>query len=203
MTDIELVELAKQGNTDALDNLFAKYKPLVNAIARKYFLIGAGTDDLVQEGMIGLYKACLGYKKDSVAMFKTFAAVCIKRQIETAVRTNNRNKNLPLNTYFSISNQGKIIVQQRNNDDDDGDDETGIYISSNSLSPEESILFKERISEINGLIEDALSAFEKSVLIQYMTGRNYIEIAQNLKRDAKSIDNALNRIKIKLKFLRN
>lgn len=203
MTDIQLVEIARQGNTEALDKILAKYKPLVNAIARKYFLVGAGTDDLVQEGMIGLYKACLGYKIDSSASFKTFAAVCVKRQIEQAIRTNNRNKNLPLNTYFSINNQGQIVVQQRDNSDDDGEDETGIYISSNSLSPEESVLFKERISEINGLIEKALSAFEKSVLIQYMTGRNYIEIAQNLKRDPKSIDNALNRIKIKLKFLRN
>jgi len=203
MTDIELVKLSRGGDNVALDKLLNRYKPLVNAIARKYFLIGAGTDDLVQEGMIGLYKACINYKIDSFASFKTFAGICITRQIETAVRTSNRNKNLPLNTYFSISNQGKIIVQQRNNDDDDGEEETGIYISSNSLSPEESILFKERISEINELIEKALSGFEKSVLKQYMTGRNYIEIAQNLKRDPKSIDNALNRIKIKLKFLRN
>ena len=82
MTDIQLVEIARQGNTEALDKILAKYKPLVNAIARKYFLVGAGTDDLVQEGMIGLYKACLGYKIDSSASFKTFAAVCVKRQIE-------------------------------------------------------------------------------------------------------------------------
>ncbi len=203
MTDIELVTIARAGDTNSLDDLLAKYKPLVNAIARKYFLIGAGTDDLVQEGMIGLYKAYLSYKIDSNASFKTYAGVCITRQIETAVRTSNRNKNLPLNTYFSISNQGKVIVQQRNNSDDDGEDETGIYISSSTLSPEESVLFKERISEINSLIEKALSTFEKAVLKQYMTGRNYIEIAQNLKRDAKSIDNALNRIKIKLKFLRS
>lgn len=203
MTDIELIKSARSGDSNALNELLVKYKPLVNVIARKFFLIGAGTDDLVQEGMIGLYKACLDFKIDSPASFKTFASLCITRQIETAVKMNNRNKNLPLNTYFSINNQGKIIVQQKNNDDDDGDEENGIYINSNNLSPEESMLFRERISEINCLIESVLSVFEKAVLKQYMTGRNYIEIAQNLKRDPKSIDNALNRIKIKLKFLRN
>lgn len=201
MTDIELINKAKNGDETALNQLINKYKPIVNAIARKFFLIGAGIDDLVQEGMIGLYKAYLNYNEENHATFKTFANLCITRQIESAVKINNRNKNIPLNTYFSITNQGKVIVQSKENLDDDVDEE-GIYISSQVLSPEEKILFKERFEEIDKVIDDALSDFEKQVLKLYITGRNYIEIAQNLKKDAKSIDNALNRIKIKLRFLR-
>ncbi len=201
MTDIELINKAKNGDEIALNQLINKYKPIVSAIARKFFLIGAGIDDLVQEGMIGLYKAYLNYNEENHATFKTFANLCITRQIESAVKINNRNKNIPLNTYFSITNQGKVVVQSKENLDDDVDEE-GIYISSQVLSPEEKILFKERFEEIDKVIDDALSDFEKQVLKLYITGCNYIEIAQNLKKDAKSIDNALNRIKIKLRFLR-
>ncbi len=200
MTDNELITCARTGDNNSLDSLIGRYIPLVNKIARKYFLVGAGTDDLVQEGMIGLYKAYLGYKLDSQASFKTFASLCITRYIQTAVKLSNRDKNLPLNTYFSINNQGMVVISSGTKDDED---EGGIFISSTSLSPEESVIEEERLSEINQEIEKALSGYEKEVLKEYIEGHNYIEIAKVLDKEPKSIDNALNRIKIKLKFLRD
>lgn len=200
MTDNELIIKARSGDSKCLDELIGRYVPLVNRIARKYFLIGAGTDDLVQEGMIGLYKAYLGYKIESVASFKTFANLCVTRYIQTAVKLSNRDKNLPLNTYFSINNQGMVVITSGSSEDDE--EEGGIYISSSSLSPEESAIADERLNEINQEIEKILSGYEKEVLKQYIEGHNYIEIAKVLDKEPKSIDNALSRIKMKLKFLR-
>lgn len=199
MKEDNLLLKARGGDDFSLDQLMLMYTPLVNKIARKYFLVGAGLDDLIQEGMIGLYKAFLGYKDEALSSFKTFATLCITRQIQSAVKLANRNKNLPLNAYFSINNQGMVVISTPLKADSV---EEGIYIPSGELSPEENVLNEERVAEINKEIEKCLSDFEKKVLKHFISGKNYIEIAQILVKDPKSIDNALNRIKIKLRFLK-
>ena len=196
MEILQELELIKNGDEVAMERLLSFGKPLVSIIARKYFLIGAGTDDIVQEGMIGLYKAITTFKQGEAANFKTYAAVCIKRQILSAIRSANNNKNLPLNAYFSINNQGMIVVSSALNEDDE---EKGIYISSTNLNPEESLLGEEAIAEIYNKINKNLSDFEKKVIELYIDGLNYVEIAKRLKKDPKSIDNALGRIKNKLR----
>ncbi len=204
MTNIDepLVEKVLQGDSDAFEELCIKYKPLVNSIARKYFLVGAGIDDLTQEGMIGLYRACVDYNKQSAASFKTFAALCIRRRIQTAVKSANRNKNMPLNTYISIDTQGMLVVGIKQGAEEE-EEESGIYINPDLCSPEQNMISDENLEEINYHINTLLSEFEKKVLALYVEGSNYVEIAKKFQKDPKSIDNALNRIKIKLKFLRN
>lgn len=197
-----LIKKAKEGDEKSINQLMTLYKPIVTIIARKYFLINATTDDLIQEGMIGLFKALRSYNLQSKTTFKTFASVCIKRQIQTALIANNRNKNIPINTYFSVNNQGKILLSVKNNEDSDEDDDSGFFITSNNLTPEESMLFKEKLNEVDKYINELLSSFEKKVLHFYIKGLNYIEIAEKLKKQPKSIDNALGRIKIKLRVLR-
>ena len=190
------IELVRQGDDAAMERLLSFCKPLVNVIARKYFLVGASFDDILQEGMIGLYKAITTFREGEAANFKTYAAVCIKRQIVSAIRSANNNKNLPLNAYFSINNQGMIVVSTSNDDDEE---EKGIYIGAANLSPEESLLGEESIAEIYNKINKLLSDFEKKVIELYIDGLNYVEIAKRLKKDPKSIDNALGRIKVKLR----
>ena len=197
-----LIQKAKSGDEKAINLLMDSYKPLVTIIARKYFLINATTDDLIQEGMLGLFKAFRSYNLQSKTSFKTYASICIKRQIQTALIANNRNKNIPLNTYFSINNQGKILLSVKNDDNNEDEEDSGFFVASNSLTPEESMLFKEKLKEVDGYINELLSSFEKKVLQLYIKGLNYIEIAGKLKKEPKSIDNALGRIKIKLKVLR-
>lgn len=202
LNEAEIIKKAQMGDEKAVNKLMNLYKPLVTIIARKYFLINATTDDLIQEGMLGLFKAYRNYDlSTNKASFKTFASICIKRQIQSALIANNRNKNKPINTYFSINNQGKILLSI-NNEKDKDEEENGFYIASNSLTPEESILFKEKLSEIDLHVNKLLSVFEKKVLQLYIKGLNYVEIAQRLKKEPKSIDNALRRIKIKLKVIR-
>jgi RNA polymerase sporulation-specific sigma factor len=199
MIDIDKdLELATAGDKDAIERVVIHYKPLVARIARKYFLVGAGSDDLMQEGMIGLYKAVMSFKPDGGAQFKTYATLCVKRQIVTAIRVANNNKNLPLNAYFSINNQGMIVVSVVGGGDED-DEEKGIYIPADIQSPEEQMISKENIEEIHAKINELLSDFERQVIGLYIEGLNYVEIAKLLKKEAKAIDNALSRIKIKLK----
>ncbi len=196
----QTLQLAKQGNEEAINLLFEELKPLVKSIARKYFLINLEQSDLVQEGMIGLFNAIRSYDENSDVNFINYAKICVKRQIQNALIKNNRLKNQMLNTYFSINNQGKILL----NTAEEGqiDDETGFYLESKTLSPEESLIFKEKLSEINLGTKKVLSHFEREVLKLYMKGLNYVEIAGILKKEPKSIDNALSRIKIKLRFLK-
>ena len=196
MEILDEIELVRKGDEAAMERLLTQCKPLVSAIARKYFLVGAGSDDIVQEGMIGLYKAITTFKDDEAASFKTYATVCIKRQIVSAIRSANNNKNLPLNTYFSINNQGMIVVSTSNNEEEE---EKGIYISSTNLSPEESLIGDEAIAEVYNKINSRLSDFEKKVIELYIDGLNYVEIAKRMGKDPKSIDNALGRIKAKLR----
>lgn len=201
MEEQKLLELAKAGDEISLTQLMNIYKPVVNKLARKYFLINSSLDDIIQEGMLGLFKAFRSYKLGAEASFKTYATLCINRQIQTAITANNRNKNIPLNTYFSINNQGKILLSVKKEEGEE-DEDNGFFVPSNDLTPEESILFREKLSELNLQINKELSLFEKKVLSLYIKGLNYVEIAEVLKKQPKSIDNALSRIKIKLRELK-
>ncbi|MCM3113348.1 RNA polymerase sporulation sigma factor SigH [Lederbergia lenta] len=188
--DEKLVELVHKGESDALDYLIKKYRNFVRAKARSYFLIGADREDIVQEGMIGLYKAIRDYKGDKLASFKAFAELCITRQIITAIKTATRQKHIPLNSYVSLD---KPIY-------DEESDRTLMDVISGAkvLNPEELLINREKFSSIEGKMVELLSDLEREVLSLYLDGRSYQEISEMLNRHVKSIDNALQRVKRKL-----
>lgn len=195
LTDIQLIKMARSGDENALDFLLNKYKKLASKIARSYFLIGAEYEDLLQEAMIGLYKAYISYDTTSIASFSTFARTCITRNIQSAVKKANRKKNQILNNCISLTSQGAV--------DFEDDDEPSIVIPSNVLSPDQQLIESENLLQIKQKIKDSLSKFELEVLSLYLKGYSYTQIAQKLQLTNKSIDNALNRIKTKLSFLKN
>lgn len=199
MTENELILKAQQGDNEAMNEILSNYKHLVSAICKKYFLINLEGDDLVQEGMIGLFSAVRTYKTSLEVPFKKYAKVCITRQIMDALKANNRQKNQMFNAYFSINNQGKIILSTM---DSNQEDDAGFFLVASNLTPEESLIFHEKLKEFNKQINSELSDMERHVLKLYVSGLNYVEIAKSLGKDAKSIDNALSRIKIKLKDLK-
>lgn len=200
MTEEELILKASSGDNEAIEEVISKYDHLVVILSRKYFLINLEASDLEQEGRIGLFKAIKTYNKDK-GSFKTYATLCIKRAILSALVKNNRQKNMPLNTYLSINNQGKILLTNSSEEDDE-EEEAGFYLVSSSPSPEENVIFKEERGLRLKEIDEILSPFEKEVLSMFLGGKNYIEIALSLKKEPKSIDNALSRIKIKLRSLK-
>ena len=199
--DNTLVFRARGKDEWALNELMSRYKPLVVRISRKYFLSSAEPGDLVQEGMIGLFKAYRGYSEASDTSFKTFATLCITRQIQQALVRDSRQKNIPMQAYLSINNQGKVLLREGDNENDQ-DDDNGFYIEAQVLSPEESVLFREKLQETGKVIDKLLSPLEKRVLGSYISGHNYQEISKIMNKQPKSIDNALQRIKIKLKELK-
>ncbi len=190
LEDEELVELIHEGESEALDYLINKYRNFVRAKARSYFLIGADREDIVQEGMIGLYKAIRDFKGDKLASFKAFAELCITRQIITAIKTATRQKHIPLNSYVSLD---KPIF-------DEESDRTLMDVISGAkfLDPEELLINREKLSNIEGKMMELLSDLERKVLALYLDGRTYQEISDELDRHVKSIDNALQRVKKKL-----
>src|SRR5690606_13350739 len=190
LEDEELVELIHEGESEALDYLINKYRNFVRAKARSYFLIGADREDIVQEGMIGLYKAIRDFKGDKLASFKAFAELCITRQIITAIKTATRQKHIPLNSYASLD---KPIF-------DEESDRTLMDVISGAkfLDPEELLINREKLSNIEGKMMELLSDLERKVLALYLDGRTYQEISDELDRHVKSIDNALQRVKKKL-----
>lgn len=190
MLDEEVVIEAKKGDTRAQEFLINKYQNFVKAKAKSYFLIGADKEDIYQEGMIGLYKAIRDFKPDKLASFKAFAELCVTRQIITAIKTATRQKHIPLNTYISLN---KPIYEEES-------DRTLLDIlSSLKVSdPEELIISKEEMVHIENEIGEVLSELEMEVLMCYLDGKSYQEIACDLDRHAKSIDNALQRVKRKL-----
>ena len=195
MTDEEIVRLAQQDGQDAaLEYLLNKYKNFVRTKARSYFLIGADHEDIVQEGMIGLYKAIRDYREDRLSSFRAFAELCITRQIITAIKTATRQKHIPLNSYVSLN---RPIYEE------DSDRTLLDVITEDAPSnPEEMLIDREDLSVIEGRIGQMLSDLEKEVLIRYVEGKSYVEISEEMNRHVKSIDNALQRIKRKLqKFL--
>ena len=190
MTDEEIALLAQQPDGAALEYLLNKYKNFVRSRARSYFLIGADHEDIVQEGMIGLYKAIRDYKTDKLASFRAFAELCVTRQIITAIKTATRQKHIPLNSYVSLN---KPIY-------DDEHDRTLLDVISEEIqsNPEELLISQEDLTLIEGRIGEMLSPLEKQVLLRYLDGKSYQEISEELGRHVKSIDNALQRIKRKM-----
>ena len=190
MDDEGIVELAKEGDTYALEYLIHKYKNFVRAKARSYFLIGADREDIIQEGMIGLYKAIRDYRCDKLSSFRAFAELCITRQIITAIKTATRQKHIPLNSYVSLN---KPIY------DEDSDRTLLDVISGTKITdPEELIISREEFDDIEEKMGEILSSLEWKVLMSYLEGKSYQEIAVDLHRHVKSIDNALQRVKRKL-----
>ncbi|ABK60784.1 MULTISPECIES: RNA polymerase sporulation sigma factor SigH [Clostridium] len=181
---------AKNGDIKAQEYLINKYKNFVKAKAKSYFLVGADKEDIYQEGMIGLYKAIRDFKPDKLSSFKAFAELCVTRQIITAIKTATRQKHIPLNTYISLN---KPIY-------DEESDRTLLDILSTVkvCDPEELVISKEEVIKIEKEIEQVLSELELEVLNSYLQGKSYQEIACDLDRHSKSIDNALQRVKRKL-----
>jgi RNA polymerase sporulation-specific sigma factor len=188
--DEELVLYAHEGDIAALEHLINKYKNFVRAKARSYFLIGADREDIVQEGMIGLYKAIRDFRNDKLSSFRAFAELCITRQIITAIKTATRQKHIPLNSYVSLN---KPIY-------DEESDRTllDILTAAKITDPEELIISREELLSIESKIGEILSGLELEVLMSYLQGKSYQEIACDLDRHVKSIDNALQRVKRKL-----
>lgn len=190
MHDEEIVEDARDGNLAAQEYLINKYKNFVRAKARSYFLIGADKEDIVQEGMIGLYKAIRDFKRDKLSSFRAFAELCITRQIITAIKTATRQKHIPLNSYVSLN---KPIY-----DEDSDRTLLDVITGSKITDPEELIISREEFYDIEEKMGEILSKLEWQVLMFYLEGKSYQEIAKDLKRHVKSIDNALQRVKRKL-----
>lgn len=184
MTDEQLALLAQQGNSNAELELFNKYRSLINKCSRGYFLIGGDIEDLVQEGMIGLYKAIKNYSADKAATFSTFASLCIRRQIQSAVRNASAKKNKALSSAVPIM-------------DEDSDD-TGVYLIADGESPDSILIHRQTSQEIFEKLKKLLSPLEYDVLKYYLSGLSYQQIASKTKQTKKSIDNALSRIKKKL-----
>lgn len=190
-SDEELILLLRdKGQKEIMDYLMDKYKGLVRQKAKVMFLIGGDTDDLIQEGMIGLFKAIRDYRTDRESSFYHFAEICISRQMYTAVEASNRKKHAPLNSYISLSEPGGEGV---------GENFPELLESLSESNPEQMMIDKENVEQIKKRIETELSDMEKEVLAYYMQGMNYTQIAEVMDKPPKSIDNALQRIKNKLK----
>ncbi|WP_461201258.1 RNA polymerase sporulation sigma factor SigH [Anoxybacillus sp. TBDG-1] len=190
LDDEMIVELVHQGDSEALDYLIHKYKNFVRAKARSYFLVGADREDIVQEGMIGLYKAIRDFKEDKQSSFKAFAELCITRQMITAIKMATRQKHIPLNCYVSLD---KPIYE-----DDSARTLMDVLSGTKITNPEELIINREEFDHIEEKMTELLSDLERKVLLLYLEGRSYQEISEELNRHVKSIDNALQRVKRKL-----
>ena len=188
LKDEELIDIIKDGNEEALNYLIMRYKELINMKVSKYFIIGAEKDDIVQEGMIGLYKAIKSYDGKKQNSFKTFANLCIERQLITAIKTSNRQKHIPLNSYLSLNNNS--------NNDDDEKNLLELLINSGE-DPLEEITKKEYYNNVANAIDKSLSKFEKQVLNRFVKGESYVQIANKLEAPVKSVDNAIQRIRKK------
>ncbi len=190
MTDEDIVEEARTGDTQAMEYLIRKYKNFVKVKAKAYFLVGADKEDIIQEGMIGLFKATRDYRRDKLTSFKAFAELCITRQIITAIKTATRQKHIPLNSYVSLN---KPIF-------DENSDRTLLDVVSETKvsDPEELVINSEELCSIENKMAQLLSDLEWKVLVAYLEGKSYQEIAKELSRHVKSIDNALQRVKRKL-----
>ncbi|MGN1351296.1 MAG: RNA polymerase sporulation sigma factor SigH [Clostridia bacterium] len=188
MTDEELVSFAKNGDKDVLEYLLSKYKEIVDIKVNKYFIIGAEREDIVQEGMIGLYKAIKSFNIDKDSSFKSFANLCVERQLITAIKTSNRQKHMPLNNSISLN---------INAYDDDDTEMMELFNSKTAEDPLDTITKKEYYKIIGTKIDENLSAFEKQVLNRFAKGESYVQIAKQLDAPIKSVDNAIQRIRKK------
>ncbi|MGI5842121.1 MAG: sigma-70 family RNA polymerase sigma factor [Christensenellales bacterium] len=191
LTDEKLVALCKKGDEHAIEQLFLRYKPILHSLTRGYFLLGSDEDDLMQEAMIGLYKAILSFNESGVASFKTFASICVRRNILSAIKKSNTLKNKILNDSLSLS--GFMA-----NDDDDA----FLFLPYEPKNTDEMIMEDESFEETKKEILKKLSKLELKILGLYLKGEPYQQIATSLSITTKSVDNALSRIKNKLQFLK-
>lgn len=197
MADEDVVLKAKQeDNALAQEYLLHKYRNFVRAKARSYFLIGAEREDIIQEGMIGLYKAIRDFRGDKLSSFRAFAELCVTRQIITAIKTATRQKHIPLNSYVSLNKP----IYEEDSDRTLLDIISGVKVAN----PEDMIISREEFADIENKMNNILSDLEWKVLMSYLDGKSYQEIAVELDRNIKSIDNALQRVKRKLeKYITN
>ncbi len=190
--DEELINQVKNGDKNALEYLISKYKEMVESKVNKYYIIGAEKEDIVQEGLIGLYKAIKDYKVDKQNSFKSFANLCIERQLITAIKSSNRQKHMPLNSYLSLN------MPVYNNEDENNETELLEIFNSNVVEdPLDTITKREYYSDVESVIDTSLSSFEKKVLNRYVQGESYVQIAEKLDAPVKSVDNAIQRIRKK------
>lgn len=194
MTDEALVHKAQENDYESELEIFSRYKNTINKISRSFFLVGGDTEDLIQEGMLGLYKAIKHYSTDKNASFSTFASLCIKRQIQSAIKKAGSKKNLTLSSAIPLSEASEF------NEDDEATN--GLVLPSNQPQPDDMVISEENLHEIKKDIEEKLSTLEYKILSLYLAGQNYETIAEKLNINKKSVDNALTRIKSKLAFLK-
>lgn len=192
MTDENLIELLRAGESDVMDFLMEKYKYLVRMKANTMFLLGGDTDDLIQEGMIGLFKAVRDFRPDKDSSFATFASICVTRQIYKAVEAASRKKHGPLNTYVSLSVE----------DDTENGQMQGPFKASSINNPENMLIDQESVEQFLEELDRVLSPMERQVMNLHLSGHNYHQIAEILGKSEKSIDNALQRMKQKIGKLR-
>ncbi|PHV71947.1 RNA polymerase factor sigma-70 [Sporanaerobium hydrogeniformans] len=198
MTDEELITAHRLGNKEAIEVLVKRYKRFVRHKIKANFFIGADKEDLIQEGMIGLYKAICDYNMHKEASFKSFASICISRQISTAFKSVSRQKHIPLNSSISLN----IPISNRNSDEDEENITLMDVIKMNgAFTPEDELIDQENVEILNENIKKKLSSLEWQVLELHTQGKNYHEIAKELDKSVKSIDNALQRIKKKLDII--
>lgn len=194
MDEKEVIACAREGDNDAIDYLMEKYKNLVRQKARRLYIVGGDTEDLIQEGMIGLYKALSEYDFEKNTAFYTFADLCISRQIYSAIKASNRKKNQPLNTYVSFY----APAGKKNGESEEDISLVDVMFWNKNANPEEIVVDKEHINVIEYELERRLSQMESEVLRLYIKGYSYVQIAEIIEKSPKSIDNTLQRIKAKV-----
>lgn len=197
VTDEELILRLRDGESNVTDFIMDKYKNLVRSKAKTMYILGADTEDLIQEGMIGLFKAIRDYDSGRDASFFTFADLCVSRQMYTAVQASRREKHAPLNSYISLYSTGNLSGRER--EEWEETQLVNAIASHIDLNPENMLIDKENVENLEKMLEKELSTLEKEVLDLYMVGMSYTQIAKVLGRDEKSTDNALQRIKMKIK----
>ena len=190
-TDEQIITEIKQGDENALSYLIEKYNELVNIKVGKYFMIGAEREDIVQEGMIGLFKAIKSYNPEKQNSFKSFANICIERQLISAIKSSNRQKHMPLNSYLSLN------TAAYDNNEEDSVELIDTFNSKTIEDPLETITKKEYYAEVQNAVNKSLSKFEKQVLDRFIKGESYVKIAEKLDSPVKSVDNAIQRIRKK------
>ena len=191
LTDEQVISQIKEGDEQALSFLLNKYRDLVNSKVGKYFIIGAEKEDIIQEGMIGLYKAIKCFNEEKQNSFKTFANLCVERQLITAIKSSNRQKHMPLNSYLSLN------ISAYDNDDENGTELIETFKVDTVEDPLDTIMKKELFDEIQTKMHQSLSKFEEQVLERFIQGESYDVIAKRLDTPVKSVDNAIQRIRKK------
>lgn len=191
LKDEEIISLIRNGDKHALEYMLEKYKDLVNFKVARFFMVGAEKEDVFQEGMIGLYKAIKDFDYEKQNSFKTFAGLCIERQLITAIKSSNRQKHMPLNLSLSLNSHAS------DEEDENEDELINIFYNKSAEDPLDTITKKEYYREVEEIMQKSLSEFEKKVLHRFINGESYVSIAEKLDSNVKSVDNAIQRIRKK------